>query len=458
MDEHMKDMRFKKDFIFGAATAAYQIEGAWDDYGKGMSIWDDFTRQKGKIRNGDTAETACNHYHLYKDDVAMMKKINLDAYRFSVSWPRIFPEGTGRVNVQGMDFYRQLTDTLLEAGITPYATLFHWDLPLSLQKKYKGFESRDMVNFFGDYCYTVVKALGDRVKNWITINEPFEYSCFGHFLGYHAPGKKSLRAYFKVMHNLLMAHGRAMEVIKSSSSDSKAGITVSMTPVYPMEDSPKERWSAMIANQFMNHITLSPLYKKCYPETLWKRMRLFTPKIYDGDMELIGTPTDFLGINLYSREMSMHKWYIPFLNTWTTGQNVPEKEYEKDGKKYSSMGWEIFPDAMYEALKIVQNEYGNPPVIITENGAPFTDTVTDNQVHDPRRIQYIQDYLSRVHDAVSEGADVRGYFYWSLLDNFEWAEGLSKTFGLIHVNHKTYQRIIKDSGYWYSNFIQSQKK
>ncbi len=454
----MKDMHFKKDFIFGAATAAYQIEGAWNEYGKGLSIWDDFTRQKGKIRNGDTADTACNHYHLYPDDIDLMKKLNLDAYRFSVSWPRIYPEGTGKISGQGMDFYSRLTDSILEAGITPYVTLFHWDLPLALQKKYKGFEHRDMVNFFGDYCYTVVKLLGDRVKNWITINEPFEYSCFGHFLGYHAPGRRSISAYFRVMHNLLMAHGRGMEVIKSCCPQSRAGITVSMTPVHPLTNSPRDIWSAKIANEFMNHITLSPLYKGHYPETLWKRMRLFTPKIHKGDMDLIGTQTDFLGINLYSREMAMYKWYIPFLNTWTTGQNVPEKEYQKDGREYSSMGWEIYPDAMYETLKLIQNEYGNPPVYITENGAPLTDTVADGKVHDPGRIKYIQDYLSKVYDAVNEGADVRGYFYWSLLDNFEWAEGFSKTFGLIHVDRETQQRLIKESGYWYSDFIKSQKK
>ena len=453
----MKELHFPDKFIFGAAASSYQIEGARGEDGKGLSIWDDFTHKKGKIRNGENGDTACDHYHRYKEDITLMKELNLDAYRYSVSWPRIYPDGTGKINQKGLDFYNSLTDSLLEAEIIPFVTIFHWDLPLALQKKYKGFETRDMADYFQEYCRTVVAALGDRVKNWITINEPFEYAAFGHFLGYHAPGKKSLGAYFRVMHNLLRAHGKAMEVIKSSCTGSNAGITVSITPIHPETDSEKDAWSAKIANEFMNHITLSPLIKGHYPELLRKRMGLFMPKIHSGDMELIRFPADFTGINLYSRERAMHKWYIPFLQTWTTGQDVPEKEYEKDGRLFSSMGWEVYPEAMYETLKMMQNEYGNPPVYITENGGPFTDTVTDGAVSDPLRVKYIQDYLEKVYEAMEEGADVRAYFYWSLLDNFEWAEGLSKRFGLIHVDHKTQKRIIKKSGYWYRDFIKKQK-
>ncbi len=453
----MNNLQFNREFIFGAATAAFQIEGAVSEDGKGESIWDRFTRKKGKIRNGDTADTACGHYHRYPEDIALMKELSLDAYRFSIAWTRIMPEGTGRVNQAGIDFYNKLVDALLEAGITPCITLFHWDLPLALQKKHRGFQNRDMVNFFGDYVETVVRALGDRGTNWITINEPWEYAAFGHFLGYHAPGKKSLWAYFSVMHNLLRAHGRGMEVIKSIAPESRAGITVSMTPVHPATDSEKDRWSAMVANEFMNHITLAPLYKGHYPETLWKRMRLFTPKIHHGDMDLIQTPADFLGVNLYSREHAMYRWYIPFLNTWVTGEDVPDREFTRDGREYSTMGWEVYPDVMYESLKLVQDEYGNPPVIITENGAPYTDTVENGRVHDDRRIRFMKDYIGRAHDAFREGADLRGYFYWTLMDNFEWAEGLSKRFGLIHVDFETQERVIKDSGYWYRDLIRSNK-
>ncbi len=453
----MKELHFNSNFIFGAATAAFQIEGAWNEDGKGESIWDRFTHTKGKIRNGDTAEIACDHYHRYPEDIALMKELSLDAYRFSLAWTRIMPEGTGRVNRAGVDFYNKLVDALLEAGINPYITLFHWDLPLALQKNYRGFQNREIVNFYGDYVEIVVRALGDRVTNWITINEPWEYAAFGHFLGYHAPGKKSLWAYFSVMHNLLRAHGRAMEIIKSIVPESRAGITISMTPVHPATDSDKDRWSAMVANEFMNHITLSPLYKGEYPETLWERMGLFTPKVHDGDMDLIQTPTDFLGVNLYSREHAMYRWYIPFLNTWVTGEDVPDREFTRDGREYSSMGWEVYPDVMYESLKIVQDQYGNPPVYITENGVPYTDTVADGKLRDPKRIEFIRNYLSRARDAIREGADVRGYFYWTLMDNFEWAEGLSKRFGLVYVDFETQERIIKESGYWYRDLVRSKK-
>ena len=264
----MNNPEFPRDFLFGAATSSFQIEGAWNRDGKGLSIWDVFTREKGKIRNNDNAEQACDHYRRYKEDIVLMKELGLDAYRYSVSWPRIYPDGTGKVNPKGLDFYSRMTDSLLEAGIVPFITLFHWDLPLALQQKYRGFEHRDTAGFFRDYCRTVVTALGDRVKNWITINEPFEYSAFGHFLGYHAPGKKNLRAYFRVMHNLLRAHGMAMQVIKSDCAGSNAGITVSVTPIHPATGSEKDAWSAKIANEFMNHITLSPLLKGHYPELL----------------------------------------------------------------------------------------------------------------------------------------------------------------------------------------------
>ena len=451
-------LQFPKDFIFGSATSSFQVEGAWNADGKGPSIWDEFTREKGKIRNGERADTACDHYHRYPEDIALMKRLGLQAYRYSVSWPRIYPEGTGTLNPKGMDFYNRLTDAVVEAGITPLITLFHWDLPLALQKRYKGFENRDMADVFAEYCAAVVRSLGDRAKRWITVNEPFEYAAFGHFLGYHAPGKKSLGAYFRVMHNLLRGHGMAMRAIRSECPDAEAGITVSVTPVHPATESAKDAWSAGVANDFMNHITLSPLLKGRYPEALRKRMRLFFPKIREGDMDLIKTPADFTGINLYSREKAMHKWYIPFLRTWTTGQDVPDSEYEKDGRQFSSMGWEVYPDAMYETLKMMQDDYGNPPVYITENGGPFTDRVVDGTVADPKRIRYMQDYLEKVRLAIGEGADVRAYFYWSLLDNFEWAEGFSKRFGLIHVDHETQERIIKASGLWYRDLIHAQKR
>ncbi len=453
----MNDMEFPADFIFGAAAAAFQIEGSCDVDGKGQSIWDEFSHRKGKIRNADNADKACDHFNRTAGDIKLMKDLNLDAYRFSISWPRIYPDGKGMVNQKGLDFYSRLADSLLENKIEPFATLFHWDLPLELQKKYKGFQSRNTSDYFADYTETVAKHLGDRVKNWITINEPFVFAACGHLLGIHAPGIKSISAHFKVIHNLLLAHGKALQVIKNIVPDSKAGITLSLSPVHPATQSDRDKWSAMIGNQFLNHIALSPLYKGEYPEPLWNKMKLFTPEIKDGDMEIISHPSDFLGINVYTREHAVHKWNVPFLKSGLVKKKIPESEYEKNGKEYTSMGWEIYPDAIYELLKMVQNEYGNPPVFITENGAAFNDTVADGKIADEKRINFLKGYLRKVHQARIEGVNVRGYFCWSLMDNFEWAEGFAKRFGLIYVDYDTQKRIIKDSGYWYRDFIRMQK-
>jgi len=452
----MEKIKFPKDFVFGTATAAYQIEGAHNEDGKGKSIWDKFTHTPGKISDKKNADIACDHYHRYKDDISLMRDLNLDAYRFSISWPRIMPRGKGQINQKGLDFYSRLVDKCLEAGIDPYVTLFHWDLPLALQDEYKGFANREVSKLYADYTEVVVKHLGDRVKNWITINEPWEFSAFGHFLGAHAPGRKSLWAYFKVMHNILLAHGMGMERIKSICPDSNVGITLSITPIHPQTDSEKDKWAAEMGNQFMNHITLAPLFKGEYPEMLWKKMKLFRPKVHDGDMEIISKPLDFVGINTYSRDFAAYKWYVPFLNVWINSEPMPEAEYERDGVQYTSMGWQVYPESIYEALKMVK-EYGNTPAYITENGVAYNDVVENGRVNDPKRIDYFKGYLKMIHKAMEEGSDVRGYFAWSFMDNFEWAEGFKKRFGLVHVDHSTLERTVKDSGYWFRDFIKEQK-
>jgi beta-glucosidase len=449
--------QFPQHFYFGAATSAYQIEGEYQGDGKGPSIWDDFVTQKGKIRLGQTGNVACDHYHCYPEDVELMHALDLNAYRFSISWARIFPEGEGSINQKGLDFYSRLTDALLEKGITPFATLFHWDLPLALQRKYNGFENRKVSELFALYSETVVKHLGDRIKYWMTINEPFEYSAFGHFLGAHAPGKHSLPAYFRVMHHLLLGHGLAMERIRSISPQARVGIVVSLTPIHPETHSDKDRQAALLANQFMNHITLGPLYKGAYPEPLWSRVRLLHPGIQADDLKIISRRTDFIGINNYQREFATYKWYVPFLQMDISGQDVAETEFVKDGVQHTSMGWEVYPQALYECLRLLKDEYGNPPVYITENGAAFDDVVAaDGTVNDLLRIDYLKGYLDEAARAAKEGCNLKGYFVWSLLDNFEWAAGLTKRFGMVYVDHATQKRIIKQSGYWYRNLIKAQ--
>jgi len=456
----MQQPKFPKDFIFGAASAAYQIEGAMDTDGKGPSIWDEFTHKKGNIKFNHNADVACDHYNRYKEDVSLMKELSLDSYRFSIAWSRILPEGEGKVNQKGLDFYKKLVDEMLEKGIDPYATLFHWDLPLALQKKYGGFASRKVTDLYADYTEIVVNALGDKIKNWMTINEPWEFSCFGHLLGTHAPGRKSFSAYFKVMHNLLLAHGKGVQRIRSIAPDAKVGIVLSMTPIYPQNPkSKKDQKATMLANQFFNHISMGPLYNGKYPQPLWKKAALFRPKIKKGDMEIISTPTDFLGLNYYSREKAKWNRFIPVINADISGEELPERDFiNEKGEQRTSMGWEIFPEGMGDCLEIVKS-YGNPPVIIAETGASFEDTVEkDGSVHDKLRIDVLDKHLRAISTAMDNGSNVKGCFLWSLTDNFEWAGGFTKRFGLIHVDYETQKRIIKDSGKWYKKLIQNTKK
>lgn len=449
--------KFPAGFILGASTAAYQIEGSPDADGKGPSIWDEFAHRAGRIRGGDTGDVACDHYRLYREDVALMRSLGLGAYRFSISWPRIFPEGEGAVNERGLDFYERLVDLLLEGGVEPFPTLFHWDLPLALQRKYGGFADRRTSELLADYSEAVARRLGDRVKRWITVNEPFEFSCFGHALGSHAPGLRSPAAYFRTMHHLLLGQGLALERIKAACPGAQAGPALSITPIHPRGASERDRRAAELANQLLNRITLDPIFKGRYPEPLWSKVRLLRPRVLEGDMATISRKPDFIGINNYQREFAHHAWYVPLLHLDLSGKDIAERAYVEDGVQHTSMGWEVYPDAIYESLMLLKNDYGNPPVYITENGAAFDDEIAgDGHVPDGLRIDYLAAYMARVADAAREGADVRGYFAWSLMDNFEWAAGRSKRFGLVYVDYPSQRRIIKDSGYWYRDMIAAQ--
>ncbi|TQV67237.1 beta-glucosidase [Exilibacterium tricleocarpae] len=450
----MKELKFGKDFIFGAATAAYQIEGAVNEGNRGPSIWDRFSHRKGKILNNHNGDIACDHYHRYPEDVALMRELGLTAYRFSLSWSRILPEGTGRVNAEGIDFYRRLADKLLEAGITPYATLFHWDMPLQLHRRYGGFLNRQAALDFAEYAAVVADALGDRIKHWITMNEPWEHSCLGHVIGVHAPGHRRPWTHMNVIHNQLLAHGLALEKIRQRRPDAQVGITLSLTPIHPHSDRDKDHLAAGIGNEFMNFITLDPLLKGHYPEDLCRRFGRFAPKIEPGDMTLISAANDFIGVNNYQREFARYTRLVPFLNTWIVGgTGVADGDFIKDGVQHTAMGWEVHPPAIYEVLKWLQDKYDNPRVLITENGAAFDDNLVEGRVNDPKRIAYLHAYLAQVKKAIDEGARIEGYFVWTLMDNFEWAVGYAKRFGLIHIDYATQQRTIKDSGYWYRDLI-----
>ena len=450
----MGNYDFPNDFVFGAATSAYQIEGSVSADGKGMSIWDAFSHTKGKIKTGETGDIACDHYLRYKEDVKIMKEIGLDAYRGSISWPRVLPEGEGKINQKGLDFYDRLTDELLKNDITPYYTLFHWDLPLALQEKYKGFQNRALVHLFCEYAEIVVSRLGDRVKNWITINEPFEYAGFGHLMGLHAPGIKSPRAYFKVMHNLLLAHGYSVPVIRDNCIDANVGISLSITPLYTKKTDIKTSKARLLADQFLNRITLEPLFCGHYPKGLYKKAKLFFPKIKDGDMKVISNKMDFVGINTYQREWVKYNPFLPLFHFDISGADTTKSRNLGDDVEYTEMGWEVYPQCIWDSVELV-GRYSNVPIMITENGAAFKDNATLGGIRDPQRERYLKEHLKQLHKAIYSCYDVRGYFVWSFIDNFEWAEGYRPTFGIVSYDNLSKQRFIKDSAKWYSKVIKN---
>ncbi|AZN43140.1 GH1 family beta-glucosidase [Paenibacillus albus] len=439
--------QFGKGFLFGTATAAYQIEGGWNEDGKGMSIWDKFSHTKGKIRDGSTGDVACNTYHDFQKDIDLMSSLQMDAYRFSISWSRVMPEGRGAVNQKGLEYYDRLVDALLEKGIRPFVTLFHWDTPYALFEKYKGFAGRETAQYFAEYAGLVVQRLGDRVKDWITLNEPWEHAMMGHFLGEHAPGIRNPWTYFKVAHHQLLGHGLAVQAMRSMRTDLNIGVTLSQFPVYPAnyEASEKEMESVKMADMFINRFYLDGIFKGKYPEELLSKLWPIAPKIHQGDMEAINQPIDFLGVNYYGRIFATRKGYIPFLKTWV------DRGYTDDRYAHPILGAHGYPEGFKELAKRYREEYGNPVVYITENGT-VGDEIADND-----RIDYLTHYLKSLREAIDEGSDIRGYFYWSLLDNFEWNSGLACRMGLLHVDHETQQRTVRDSGYWLRDLIANQE-
>ncbi|MEW6401383.1 MAG: GH1 family beta-glucosidase [Chloroflexota bacterium] len=430
---------FPINFLWGAATAAYQIEGAWNEDGKGESIWDRFSHTPGKVENGDTGDIACDHYHRLQEDIALMRYLGLKAYRFSTSWPRVLPNGRGPVNVRGLDFYDRLVDAILEAGIQPFLTLYHWDLPQALQDE-GGWENRSVCYAFADYAALMVKRLGDRVKHWTTFNEPGVVAFVGNEEGRHAPGVKDLKIAYQVAHNLMVAHGLAVQAIRAIDANLQVGIVLDLWNQEPESDSPEAIAAAERAWQVRPTTFLHPLFRGHYHAAVYEVAGDSMPKIQAGDLALIAQRLDFLGINNYSRHV----------------HNAQGKIARVAGAEYTEMGWEVCAPALRNLLNRINQDYRLPPVYITENGAAFKDEVSaDGKVHDERRLEYLKQNFTQVHHAMQDGVDIRGYFVWSLLDNFEWAHGYSKRFGLVHVNYETQERIVKQSGEWYREVIAS---
>ncbi len=441
--------QFPADFLWGAATASYQIEGAVAEDGRQPSIWDTFSHTPGKIHNGDTGDVADDHYHLWRDDIALMHSLGLRAYRLSVAWPRILPNGTGAVNAPGLDFYDRLVDGLLAAGIRPFVTLYHWDLPQTLQDA-GGWANRATMDAFVHYADIVARRLGDRVHDWITHNEPWCISFLSHMLGHHAPGATDAALAFQVAHHVLTSHGLAVPVIRAAAPRAQVGITLNLFAVRPESDSEADAAAARRHDGYLNRWFLDPVFGRGYPNDILDLIGPLAPTMQPGDLQAAGVPTDFLGINYYNP--SYVRASDSAGNLFKVSELTPQ-EYAARGFQLTEMGWPIDPTGLRDVLLRVHLNYGPRAIYITENGIATPDTVVDGRVDDPGRIAYIDGHLRATADAMRLGAPVRGYFLWSLMDNFEWAWGYSKRFGAVYVDYATQRRIAKASAHWYKGVI-----
>lgn len=436
---------FPHNFIWGTATAAYQIEGAVHADGRGPSIWDTFSHTPGKVKHGHTGDIACDHYHRYPEDIALMKELGVNAYRFSVAWPRILPEGRGKVNQQGLDFYDRLVDELLQKSIIPWVTLYHWDLPQALQDQ-GGWANRNTVQAYLEYADVVTRHLGDRVKHWITHNEPWVAAFLGHLWGFHAPGLQDAATALQVSHHLLLSHGLAVPVLRANSLGSSVGITLNLSPIHPASPAPQDVAAARRQDGFHNRWFLDPLFGLGYPADMLEAFGPLAPQIEAGDLQKIAAPTDFLGINYYTRSVVKHDPSDSFLQT----------KGVRAGDEYTFFDWEVYPDGLREIIVRVTREYRPKAIYITENGAAYPDRMdADGAVRDVERQRYLERHFAKLREAIREGAPLKGYFLWSLLDNFEWAEGYEKRFGITYVDFVTQKRTLKHSGRWYKAFLQA---
>ncbi len=448
MTEFPDPARFPARFAWGVATSSYQIEGAAAEDGRGPSIWDTFCRTPGKVLKAEHGDVACDHYHRLESDLDLIASLGVNAYRFSVAWPRVLPAGRGKINPAGLDFYSRMVDGLLARNVTPWLTLYHWDLPQALQDT-GGWPVRDTASAFADYSALIARTLGDRVGNFITVNEPWVAAYLGHGAGVHAPGTRDLAASYRAAHHLLLAHGLAVQAIRSVVPQAQVGITLNLAQSVPATDEPADVAAARRQDGFLNRWYLDPLYGRGYPQDLVGLLGLNSPQaqgtVQPGDLETIAAATDFLGVNMYSRDVVQDAPDAP----WPHARTVKQPESE-----YTGFGWEVAPQSLTALTLRLQREYHPAAIVITENGATYPDRVTpDGTVHDEARTRYFQSHLAALGEAALGGAKVTGYFAWSLMDNFEWAEGYDKRFGLVHVDFGTQVRTLKQSGQWYRDFV-----
>ncbi len=442
----MTTIQFPDDIQWGVATAAYQIEGAANKDGRTPSIWDTFTKQPGNVKNGDHGDDACDSYNRVEEDIEQIKELGVDIYRFSISWPRVMPEGTGELNPKGVAYYRTLIQGLLDNGIEPMITLYHWDLPQILQDK-GGWEVRSTVDAFTEYATAMFNEFGGQVKRWLTINEPWCISFLSNYLGIHAPGKQNLQSAIDVSHHLLLAHGHAVKAFRKIVPNGEIGYAPNVDWLEPFSRMEEDINAARRGMLWKIEWFMEPVFKGSYPEEL---IEIFANanghlKIEEGDMEIISQPIDFMGINYYSGNIVRHQ----------EGSGLFEFEDITVDYERTDIGWPIYSEGFYKVLTHITDLYGNVPIYITENGACYNHDVIDGIVNDQERIDYLKQHLTALHRAIKSGVPIKGYIVWSLLDNFEWAEGYDQRFGLIHVNYRNFERTPKESFYWYKKLVRN---
>jgi beta-glucosidase len=441
---------FGDDFLWGVSTAAFQIEGSHDADGKGLSIWDVFTAKKGRVKSGHHARTACDFYSSYQTDINLIRELNIPNFRFSISWSRLLPDGTGIVNPAGIAYYNRLIDYMLECGIEPWVTLYHWDLPQTLELK-GGWTNRESINWFREFTELCARTFGDRVKNWMVMNEPSVFTGAGYFLGVHAPGKRGITNYAKAVHHVTLATAAGGRMLRMILPEANIGTTFSCTYIEPASDKKKDIAAAKRVDTLLNRTFIEPILGLGYPQADLPVLNKLNRYMKPGDSEKMAFDFDFIGLQCYTREVVRSSMLTPYIGAalvTAKKRKVP---------LITEMQWEVYPPAIGHILKRFSQYEGIKKLIITENGAAFPDTVLNGEVNDTERTQYIQDHLNEILKAKHEGAKADGYFVWSLTDNFEWAEGYHARFGLIHVDFETQQRTIKQSGRWYSRFLANEK-
>jgi beta-glucosidase len=437
---------FGNDFLWGVSTAAYQIEGAFDEDGKSNSIWDNFVQKHQHIKDGSTGNITCDFYHNYASDIDIVKSLNMQVFRFSTAWSRVLPQGTGTPNQKGLDFYHRVIDKCLENNIQPWLTLYHWDIPQVLQDK-GGWMNRDVIGWFSEYVNLITKTYGDKVKDWIVLNEPTAFTAVGYGLGIHAPGLRGIHHLLPAIHHAAMCQAEGGRIVRSNVANANIGTTFSCSHIMPLRSFEKDRKAVERWDALLNRLFIEPSLGMGYPISSLPFLSKIEKHIKEGDLQKLAFEFDFIGIQNYTREVVKNIWYIPYMH------GLEIKPAKRGAKEISEMGWEVYPESMYETLKRFSAYKGVKKIYVTENGCALQDELVNNRVHDVQRIDYLNRYFEQMLRAKNEGINVGGYLCWTLLDNFEWREGYKPRYGLVYVDFKTQKRIIKDSGYWFRDFL-----